>query len=212
MARWESWERYAPLTGVAAVVLWIIGSYLLEKDDRPEGKDTAAFVAWVDKNDTAIIVGAIIFGFGVLFFLWMLGSLRASLFAAEGGTGRLATIAFAGGVATAISMMFTVLPHAQAAFDKDDISDTSVDALVHMGDAFFGGVELFAIPLLVATALVTLRYGGLPRWFAWVSLVLALILAIPPIGWFGVIVGLPLWVLLLSVLLYRQARTLEPIA
>jgi hypothetical protein len=211
MARLESWERYAPLTGVAAVVLWIIGTYLLEKDDRPEGKDTGAFVAWVNENDTAIIVGAIIFGFGVLFFLWMLGSLRASLFAAEGGTGRLATIAFAGGVATAISMLFTVLPHAQAAFDQDDVSDTSIDALVHMGDAFFGGVELFAIPLLVATALVTLRYGGLPRWFAWVSLVLALILAIPPIGWLGVIVGLPLWVLLLSVLLYRQdpAASLE---
>jgi hypothetical protein len=211
MARWERWERNAPLTGVVAVVLWIIGTYLLEKDDRPEGKDTAAFVTWVSENDTAIIVGAIIFGFGVLFFLWMLGSLRASLFAAEGGTGRLATIAFAGGVATAISMLFTVLPHAQAAFDQDDVSDTSIDALVHMGDAFFGGVELFAIPLLVATALVTLRYGGLPRWFAWVSLVLALILAIPPIGWLGVIVGLPLWVLLLSVLLYRQdpAASLE---
>jgi hypothetical protein len=207
MARWERWERYAPLTGIAAVVLWILGTYLLEKDDRPEGKDTAAFVAWVNENDTAIIVGAITFGFGVLFFLWLLGSLRASLFAAEGGTGRLATIAFAGGVATAISMLFTVLPHAQAAFDKDDISDTSVDALVHMGDAFFGGVELFSIPLLVATALVTLRFGGLPRWFAWVSLVLALILAIPPIGWLGVIVGLPLWVLLLSVLLYRQHPT-----
>jgi hypothetical protein len=207
----ERWERYAPLTGVAAVLLWIIGTFLLEKDDRPEGKDTAEFVAWVNQNDTAIIVGAIVFGFGVLFFLWMLGSLRASLFAAEGGTGRLATIAFAGGVATAISMMFTVLPHAQAAFDKDDTSDTSIDALVHMGDAFFGGVELFAIPLLIATALVTLRLRGLPRWFAWVSLVLALILAIPPIGWLGVIVGLPLWVLLLSVLLYRQhpAATLE---
>lgn len=203
----ERWERYAPLTGVAAVLLWIVGTFLLEKDDRPEGKDTAEFVAWVNQNDTAIIVGAIVFGFGVLFFLWMLGSLRASLFAAEGGSGRLATIAFAGGVATAISMMFTVLPHAQPAFDKDDTVDTSIDALVHVGDAFFGGVELFAIPLLVATALVTLRFGGLPRWFAWVSLVLALILAIPPIGWLGVIVGLPLWVLLLSVLLYRQHPT-----
>jgi hypothetical protein len=200
MARWE---RYESLTGVAAVLLWIVGTFLLEKDDRPEDKDTAEFVAWVNQNDTAFIVGAIVFGFGVLLFLWMLGSLRASLFAAEGGTGRLATIAFAGGVATAISMMFAVLPHAQAAFDKDDTSDTSIDALVHMGEAFFGGVELFAIPLLVATALVTLRFGGLPRWFAWV---LALILAIPPIGWLGVIVGLPLWVLLLSVLLYRNIR------
>lgn len=201
----RTWERYAPLTGVAAVVLWIVGTFLLEKDDRPEGKDTAAFVRWVEQNETSIIAGAIVFGLGVLFFLWMLGSLRATLVAAEGGTGRLSSIAFAGGVATAISMMFSYLPHAQAAFDSADTSDTSIDALVHMGDAFFGGVELFAIPLTAATALAVLRFGALPRWFAWFSLALALILVIVPIGWLGVIVGLPLWTLLASVLLYVRS-------
>jgi hypothetical protein len=201
----QRWERYAPLTGVAAVVLWVVGTFLLEKDDRPEGKDTAAFVAWVEANDAAIITGAIIFGFGVVLFVWMLGSLRATLFAAEGGVGRLSTLAFGSGIATALSMLFTVLPHAQAAFDKNDTSDTSIDALVHMGDAFFGGVELFAIPMLAATALVILRYGALPRWLAWVSLVLALILAIVPIGWLGVIIGLPLWTLVTAVVLYTRA-------
>jgi hypothetical protein len=200
----RGWERYAPLTGVAAVGLWIVGTFLLEKDDRPEGKDTAAFVAWVEKNDTAIVSGAVVFGFGVILFLWMLGSLRATLLSAEGGTGRLSTIAFGSGVATAIAMLFSVLPHAQAAFDNENISDTSIDALVHMGDAFFGGVELFAIPMLVATALVILRYGPMPRWLAWLSLALALILVIIPIGWLGVIAGLPLWVLLVSLFLYRQ--------
>ena len=202
----RAWERYAPLSGVVAVVLWVLGTFLLEKDDRPEGQDTAAFVAWVEKNDASIIAGAIVFGFGVVFFLWMLGSLRATLVAAEGGTGRLATIAFAGGVATAVSMMFTYLPHGQAALDHDDTSATSIDALVHVGDAFFGGVELFSIPLLVATGLAILRFGGLPRWFAWVSLALALILAVPPIGWLGVIVGLPLWVLVASVLMWRRPQ------
>ncbi len=195
-------ERFAPLTGVAAVVLWVVGTYLLEKDDRPEGKDTAAFVAWVEQNDTAIISGAVIFAFGVILFLWMLGSLRAALFAAEGGTGRLSTLAFGSGVATAISMMFTVLPHGQAALDADDTSDTSIEAMVHMGDMFFGGVEFFAIPMLVATGLVALRTGVLPRWLAWFSLVLALILVIVPIGWLGVIAGLPLWTLIVSLVLY----------
>jgi type IV secretory pathway TrbD component len=207
MARWE---RFAPLTGVAAVGLWIVGTFLLEKEDRPEGKDTAAFVDWVNANHSSIVAGAIVFGFGVLFFLWMLGSLRARLFAFEGGVGRLSTIAFGAGVATAISMLFTVLPHAQAAFDRKDTSDTSIDALVHMGDAFFGGVELFAIPLVVATALATLRFGALPRWFAWFSLVLALVLVIVPIGWLGVIVGLPLWTLAASLLLWMR-QTDEPI-
>jgi uncharacterized protein (DUF58 family) len=37
--------------------------------------------------------------------------------------------------------------------------------------------------------------------------VLALILAIPPIGWLGVIAGLPLWTLVVSVLLYTRPGT-----
>lgn len=80
----RSAERHALLTGVGAVALWVLGTFLLEKDDRPEGKNTAELVAWVEANDTAILVGAIVFGFGVLLFLWMLGSLRSRLLAAEG--------------------------------------------------------------------------------------------------------------------------------
>jgi hypothetical protein len=197
-------ERYSPLAGVGAVILWVVGTFLLEKDDRPEGKDTAAFVTWVEQNDTAILAGAIVFGFGVVLFMWMLGSLRSTLAAAEGGTGRLASIAFGSGIATSVCLMALYLPHGQAAFDHANISDTSVDALVHVGDSFFAGVELFSIPLVLATALVSLRHGPLPRWSAWVSVALAVILVVPPIGWLGVFIGLPLWVLLVSVLLYRR--------
>jgi hypothetical protein len=199
----QRWERYAPLTGVVAVVLWIVGTFLLEKDDRPDGKDTAAFVRWVEANDTSILAGAIIFGFGVLFFLWMLGSLRAALFAAEGGTGRLATLAFASGVAVSISLMFTYLPHAQAAFDHANTSDTAIEALVRVGDAFFGGAALFSIPMLAASALVIFRFGALPRWLAWFGLAVALVMVIPPLAFFGVVLGLPLWTVLTSILLYR---------
>ena len=200
-------ERYAPLTGLAAVVLWIVGTFLLEKDDRPDGKDTAAFVAWVEQNDSSILAGAIVFGFGVLFFLWMLGSLRAALWAAEGGSGRLAVIAYGSGVAVSVFLMATYLPHAQAAFDHDNTSDTSVDALVRVGDSFFGGAALFAIPLMLATALSIVRYAALPRWLAWLSLAVALVLVVPPVAFFGLVLGLPLWTLAASVLLYRGGQT-----
>jgi hypothetical protein len=202
----ERWERYAPLTGVVAVVLWIAGIFLLEKDDRPDGKDTAAFVRWVEANDSSILAGAIIFGFGVLFFLWMLGSLRATLTAAEGGPARLAILTFASGLAVSISLMFTYLPHAQAAFDHENTSDTAIDALVRVGDAFFGGAALFAIPMLVAVAISIVRFGALPRWLAWFSLAVAVVLVIPPLAFFGVVLGLPLWTLFASVLLYRSPQ------
>jgi hypothetical protein len=193
-------------------VLWVFGAFLLEKDDRPDGKDTAAFVAWVQENDTSILAGAIVFGFGVLFFLWMLGSLRAALVAAEGGSGRLATLAFGSGVATSVFLLATYLPHAQAAFDHENTSDTSIDALVRIGDAFFGGAALFAVPMLVATALSVLRFGALPRWAAYLSLAIALVLVIPPLSFFGLVLGIPLWVVAVSLLLFRPTPSVESAA
>jgi hypothetical protein len=201
MRRWES------LAGVGAVVLWIVGAFLLENTDRPEGKNAAAFAQWVADNDTEIVAGAVVFGFGVLLFLWFLGVLRSVLVSAERGPTHLSAIAYGSGIATSVCLMASYLPWAKAAFDKDNISDSSIEALVLMGDSFFGGVELFAIPLLVATALVALRTAVLPRWLAWFSFVLALVLAVFPIGWLGVILGLPLWTLLTSVVLYRLPST-----
>jgi hypothetical protein len=132
------------------------------------------------------------------------------LLEAEGGTGRLATIAFGSGVATSICLMALYLPHAQAAFDHANISDTSTEALVHVGDSFFGGAQLFSIPLVLATALATLRHGPLPRWIGWASLVLVLVLAIPGLGWLALYLGLPAWVVALSVLLFRRAPAVSP--
>jgi hypothetical protein len=163
----DRWSRYAPLTGVVAVVPWIIGAYLLEKTDRPTSD--ALFAAWVGDAKTELVVVGLIFGFGVLFFLWFLGTLRATLIAAEGGSGRFSTLSFASGIAVAICLMFTYLPQPQAAFTLDELSGESVAALAHMGDTFFGGVAL-------SLAIVALAFfgviAGLPVWTLATSVVL----------------------------------------
>jgi hypothetical protein len=82
-----------------------------------------------------------------------------------------------------------------------------VEALVRTGDAFFGGAVLFSIPMLVATGLAVLRTSALPRWLGWASLALALVMAVPPLGFFGLVLGLPLWTLAVSVLLFRASRS-----
>jgi uncharacterized protein (DUF58 family) len=49
------------------------------------------------------------------------------------------------------------------------------------------------------------RLRALPVWLGWVSFLLALLLLILPIGWVGVVFGLPLWMIATSVLLYLRA-------
>ena len=62
----------------------------------------------------------------------------------------------------------------------------------------------------MTTAIAILRLRVLPVWWAWVSLLVALVLLIPPIGWAALIFGLPIWVLVTSLLLYLRPRRGPP--
>lgn len=204
----QRWERYAPWTGVLAVALWIVGflilmsSGIVAQDATPE-----QVLAFHQTNGGPVIAGSFIFMLGTLAFVWFLGSLRSSLRSAEGGAGRVASIAFGGGLAMAVCALLLPSGGVTVALGAATMSATSADALRHLPGVFFIGVELFAAVLVGATGLVALRTAALPRWFAWVSLLLALVLLIPPIGWAGVLLGVPLWTLGVSLLLARTART-----
>jgi hypothetical protein len=198
---WEAIDRYTPLSGVLAVIGWIVGIVLA---DVVESKDTGAELLAAYKDDEGrILLAGIIWLIGTAFFVWFLGSLRSRLLAAEGGDGRLTSIAFAGGVGTAISFALLPGPDMAAALSNDDLDESAALALGSIGDAFFLGAEYLLPVLLVASALVVLRYGGLPRWLAWIQLLIALVLLTGVIGWAALIFAFPLWVLFVSYLLWR---------
>lgn len=195
-------SQYSPLIGVVAVVLWVIGvivgSSAVDADKGPE------ILREIRDNSNQILIGGVAFLIGCLFFLFFLGSLRSRLLAAEGGDGRLTSIAWGGGLATTI--LATALPGADmaAALVKDDISPPAAAAMHHLGTAFFVGAEYLCPALLAGTAAVALRTGLFPRWLAWISLLIALLLLIAPIGWAALIFAFPLWVIVVSVLLWQQ--------
>jgi hypothetical protein len=198
---WARWERFAPLSGIVAVVLWVIGTIVAESTDISE-KDTGLEVLAVFRNDTnTIIAGGLIFAFGVVFFIWFLGSLRARLWHAEGGLGRLTAIAYGSGMLAALCLLFQVAPFVQGAFDEEDLGPGAAQSLQVISEAFFGGTEITLIPMFLAVGLLTLRTRVFPVWLGWVSLVIALVLVIIPIGWAGVVFLFPLWTIVTSVML-----------
>jgi hypothetical protein len=201
--RTESWalDRYAPLSGVLAVIGWIVGLALI---DVVESKDTGAELLAAYKDEEArILLAGIIWLIGTAFFVWFLGSLRSRLLAAEGGDGRLTSIAFAGGIGTAICLALLPGPDMAAAFSNDDIDESAALALGNIGDAFFLGAEYLLPLLLVASAVIALRYGGLPTWLAWIQLLIALVLLSGVVGWAALLFAFPVWVLVVSYLLWR---------
>jgi hypothetical protein len=197
-----AWDRNAPLTGVLAVILWVIG-IILASTNAGKSKGPDLLVQYKD-NSGKILLGAILWLIGVALFLWFVGTLRERIAAAEGGTGRLASIAFAGGIAASAAGALIPAGDIAGALGKDDIDASAAAALHHIGDGFFVATEYLLPVLLTATALAALRYGLLPRWFAWLSLLVALVLLIGPIGWAGLIFGTPIWTLITSFFLFRQ--------
>jgi hypothetical protein len=204
---WARWERFAPLTGIVAVVLWILG-VIIESSTGYSEKDTPEEILTVLQEDANTLIAAgIVFAFGVVFFIWFLGSLRSALYGAEGGAGRLSSIAHGSGMLAAVCLVLQVAPTVQGAVDEDDLSGEAAQSLQSMGEAFFFGAELTLLAMFASVGLLILRSRVFPVWLGWVSLAIALLLAIIPIGWAGVVWAFPLWVLVTSVLLYLRAPT-----
>jgi hypothetical protein len=205
------WERLSALAGVVAVVLWVVATLIEETSDLPEDEG-AAILAWFQGETGTILASSFLFMLGSLFFLIFVGALRVRLAAAEGPTAFLTAIAFGAGLATG---MFTILlagPDLAGAISDDELTADSALTLSVIDDAFFVAAELTGALFLVATALVILRYRPLPRWLGWLSLVIALWMLIPPVGWAGLLLGFTLWTLLVSVLLWLRPAVGEPAA
>jgi hypothetical protein len=201
---WTRWERFAPLSGIVAVALWIIGTIVIESTDLSDKEKPDEILAVFKDDPNTIIAGGLLFAFGVLFFIWFLGSLRAALYTAEGGVGRLSSIAYGSGMLAALSLIFQVAPDVTAGFDHDDLSPDAAQALHAVGEAAFGGTQMTLIAMTLAVGLVILRTRVLWTWLGWVSLALALLIAIIPIGWAGVVFVFPLWTIATSLALYMR--------
>ena len=204
----DRWERLAPLTGVVAVVLWIIGIFVLESGSPDSDAAPAEIVREFDDNFVEIAAGGSLFALGTLLFLWFLGSLRAHLLRAEGEPGRVTAIMFAAGLGKAVfdlGLVGALVAGAIAAEEADaGLTPEAAQALAWGDEAFFIGAEFMAVLLMAAAGLVVLRTRALPVWLGWLALVIALGLLIIPIGWAFLLFGLPLWVLLASVMLYTR--------
>jgi hypothetical protein len=201
------WERAAPLAGVIAVVLWVVGIVVLEAIDNPADEATGqVLAAHYDENSGSILAGSFLFMLGAAAFVWFLGTLRTRILLSEGGAGRLAATTFGAGIVTAVMAIGIAAPEAAAALSADQLDRAleagAADALSVLGDGFFIGGEASVVVLFLAAGLATLRFRALPTWLGWVSIVFAILAVLPWIGWAVFIWGLPLWVLTASIWMF----------
>jgi type IV secretory pathway TrbD component len=190
------WALVGPLT----VALWIVGLALLTHHQPGEHASGSEILAWYKAHTDSILLGG---------WLFMIGCLGFVLFVA--GVGRrlaLPVLALAGAAVAAVSGMLTAAVDVAGGLDKSDITPATAATFHHAVDVFFITAELTAVLPLAVVAVIAWRTRGVPRWWAAFSGLVAVVLMIGPIGWIGLIFGVPIWTLgtSLFVLLGSRAR------
>ena len=207
---WDA-ERWSPLAGVVAVLLWIIGIVIA---GDIENKDTGReILAQYNSDGNQILAAGLIWLIGTAFFIWFLGSLRSRLAAAEGPNQHFSAIAFAGGIVASVFLMLIPTANMVGVDQKEDLDASAALAINKIGDIFWIGLLYTAPVLLAATAVVALRTGAvLPRWLAWITLLMAIVMLVPVVGWAVISFAFPIWILLVVWLMWRPetTRTIRP--
>jgi hypothetical protein len=198
------WALVGPLT----IVLWIAGAFLVTHNQPGEHATGSEILAYYKSNTNTVILGGWAFMLGSLGFVTFVSGLRGRLVDAAGAASQLPGLAFAGAAMTGVFGMLFAAGDVGGGIDKTDIGPSTAAALHRFSDVFFVCGELTAMLPLGAVALIAWRTRVLPRWWAVFSGLLTIVLLVGPIGWIGVIFGLPIWTLgtSLFVLLGSRAR------
>jgi hypothetical protein len=201
-------ERLAPLSGLVSVVLIIFGAVVISNYDYlPPAEKVADFL---NGNPTRVSTGAYISSISAFFLIWFAGSVRSALIEREGGTGRLSTVAFGGGVAAAAAMGTSFTAVLSAGLRAGAPGGISPIGAVTMFD-FWGQImgQMFAISLAVligAAAVVSLRTALFPAWFGWASAVVAIGLLTP---FAYIVLALAVvWLVVVSIWLYIRGASI----
>jgi hypothetical protein len=208
----DRWERWAPVSGLVFAVSFLVLFFaFFVPGELPASADGAQIADYYrGRGPAGFLLMYSLIGLSGIGLLWFTGSLRASLRRVEPGPGSLADVAYGGGLASAILLAAggTAL---LAPFAVIITSTRSIDPSVY---TLLGSMGFLAINLglfgqavqVVATSVVALRWGGLPRWFAWVGFLVALALVLNLLYFFGLWIWVAWVVLASSLLLTRPVR------
>ena len=192
-------ERFAPLAGILAAALWLVGILVLQSGNPADPDAAEEIVAYFREERTPILAGGLLVGLGVFFFFPFLGVLAERL------NGWLRTTALVAGAAGAAMLLGLTGPHTTGATtDVELLGPESSVALWRLSHVFFVGAEVAFAAFVAAVSLAVLGGSGAPRWLGWAGLALALLLLVLPIAWLALIFLLPLWLAALGVALARR--------
>ena len=169
---------------------------------------------------TTSTVGISLVLLGLLFFLFFLGSLWATLRRAEGGSAWLSTTGFGAGLTAVTIGLGGAAPVLAARYRSGTLDPQLARTLLDIEEASFFLTFLPLAVLLAAFAIVAIRSGVLPGWLGWFAAVLSAAFLFGGLAgsidlefeWAALPMLLyPFWVVPTSVVLLRRAGQPHPV-
>jgi len=204
----SSLVRWAPLTGVAAALLWILGIVLDPGIPDLFVAPGDEWLIFITENESGIYVSRLSYLLGNFLLILFVGTLRTRLATAEGQPAHWTAIAFGSGIATAGMLTLAQTPVAAAAAASDGLEASAAQALGIVEYAFFIAAGITAAALLVSTGVIATRTAVLPTWLGWVGFVIAVLMLVGgTVGFVALLPGFPLWVIATSIILTLRGRS-----
>lgn len=202
------WSQLAPLTGLIAVLLIVIGFAV--GGDTPDIKASAAKIRSTYDDEQAkqfiqvwlIVVAA----FALVFYG---AALRSVLRPVEALRSRWSDAVLGGAVIAASGFILAALVHGATveAADKKSVEGPALQALNALDNWTWPPLIIGLGVMMLAAGLLVLRGApALPRWMGW----LGVLIGILPLTLYGGFVALPLggiWLLISSIMLTRNWAT-----
>jgi hypothetical protein len=192
-------RKLVPLTGLFFVILVVVGGALT--GEPPEADESVQKIVdhYVD-NDTTIMIGSMIGAVAITLFIFFANYLRIYLREAPTSATILVGAAI---IAVGFGVDLTI---GFALADKaEDVDPTAVQALQTLWDNDFIPIVTGMLVFLVSLAAAILRTGLLPKWMAWVALVL--LLAGPTPAGFFAFMATGVLIAVISVMLALRERS-----
>jgi hypothetical protein len=170
----DRYVEYGAATGILFVVLSIVGFAVVIPTPPDLNAPSQEWSSYFLAHHDAVRAGIVVLAVAMFGFIWFLGTLTSVLRIAT-GTPRLPSIAFAGGILGAASLMVGIAAEAVAAYRPQGMDPLITRAL----NDIFVLIGVAAIPafaaFFAATALVILRTGAFPPWLGWLLVAAAVV-------------------------------------
>jgi hypothetical protein len=169
-----SYATYGAATGILAVILIVVGYGVFGSDIPDADAQAQEWQSFFVDHQNRIQFGLTLVGIGLFFYVWFLGSLRDAIAAAEGGTGRLASIAYGGGLVSAGFFVVALSGSFAAALHPQEVDPNLTRALNDFGTMAAAPAAAGFTALFAAAAAAGFRHGALPAPVAGISALAAI--------------------------------------